>query len=69
MKILTWKISKNEGAREALDKLEEKLEHIDERPVFVIGHYLIQSYPEKKIYTHFLVEMKKLIDEVREQYH
>jgi hypothetical protein len=69
MKILTWKISKNEGAREALDTLEEKLINIDERPVFVIGHYLIQSYPEKKIYAHFLVEVKKIIDEVRRQYH
>jgi hypothetical protein len=68
MKIVNWKISKNEGAREALDKLEEKLINIDEAQVFVIGHYLIQSYPEKKIYTHFLVEVKKLIDEVRRQY-
>ena len=69
MKIVTWKISKNEGAREALDKLEERLHDIDRLPVFVIGHYLIQSYPEKKIYSHFLLEAKKLIDEIREQYH
>jgi len=68
MKIATWKISKNEGAREALDKLEDRLIKNNERSVFVVGNYLIQSYPERKIYSHLLVEIKKLIDEIKHQY-
>jgi hypothetical protein len=68
MKMVTWKIAKNEGAQEALDKLEDRLLKNNQRAVFVIGNYLIQSYPEKKIYSHLLVEVKKLIDEIKNQY-
>ncbi len=68
MNTATDQIAKNEGARDALDILENRLLKNNKRSVFVIGNYLIQSYPEREIYGHMLVEIKRLIDEIRKQY-
>jgi hypothetical protein len=68
MEIRSWRLSKNQGAKEALDKLENRLLSTDEKSVFFIGHYLVQSYPEKEIYINLIEEVKKLITEIKNQY-